>query len=466
MKKCFLVYFTLVVIVSAFNSPFDLEAAEEKPQEFKVGEKITIPDKNIVKLAFYDTSNEKNLELYIYEIPKNEIQNSEWSLSPESIEKIRVGLFGKGKVNPTNRGKIKYGWLLEENVLYREGQEQFHAFIIEDEPTDIHIPISEEALTDTSPELQVLECKSPEVEALWRKWLGEITEDLDLRGEKGFVAILFNQELKICNVWPQESTVGDLIYVGVVIAKSEQYFGLAVDYSPCALEPEMPQLYISESFPQIGLFKDIPGFKIEKFNPKRCFNSVVNITVKRTDERKQVIREGNFILQQYKRYRGTLQLGVLSSLLHEESFGLKKEEEKTTVYSKGPVDRGPEYIASLVIYSFPRYIEGLLSPGKRFTGRDILHDNRLIDRIGAVIGVGLKNPGRRFTLGLSFELLYGVNIIGVYEFVRLKELVGLEEGDEFSGKEEELPTRDYWDNKFVFGLSIDLRYVTTLFSKK
>jgi len=80
-------------------------------------------------------------------------------------------------------------------------------------------------------------------------------------------------------------------------------------------------------------------------------------------------------------------------------------------------------------------------------------------------GVGLKNPGKRFALGFSVEALYGIKAIAVWDRARVPELAaGLTEGAAFTGAESDIPTVDVWKTKFEFGMSMDLRYVTALFS--
>jgi hypothetical protein len=284
------------------------------------------------------------------------------------------------------------------------------------------------------------------------------------------VAVLFDENLKVVHLSRDYSAVGDWIFVGVLRDKAESTGNISVGYSPCAAEPEAPQVYVGDTFTVSGEQAAEVEYIIEKFPPKRCFNTQVTITVTKKGldptTRAEVTIEGEYVLQQYKRYRATLQMGVLFSNLQEQTFALMKNGAESTIYSKGPENTGPQYVTSLVIYSFPRYLSGIFSSKQRFLGRDIVHDQTFTDRIGAVLGVGIDDPGSRFYLGLSFELLYGINLIGVYEFARVNELVGLKEGDEFSGTEAEIPTRDTWKKRIVFGLSIDLRYVTALFSRE
>jgi hypothetical protein len=183
----------------------------------------------------------------------------------------------------------------------------------------------------------------------------------------------------------------------------------------------------------------------------------VTITVKKDGENST----GTFILEQYQRYRATLQFGVVFSDLNSGDFIVQEGK----IFNEGPTDRGPHYMLYTVIYAAPRYIGSLFSPKKFYEGRDILHDLGFFDRIGAVVGVGINNKiFDTFHLGFSFEVMYGVNFIGVWEFTRLNQLAeGYTLGDDFTG--ETIPQVKTWKTGFTIGLSLDLRYVYSFFSK-
>jgi len=80
--------------------------------------------------------------------------------------------------------------------------------------------------------------------------------------------------------------------------------------------------------------------------------------------------------------------------------------------------------------------------------------------------VGLTSPGRSFMLVGSLELLAGVNAVATRQFRRIDELADVEEGSTFSGTPEEIPIRSSWKNKWVFGISVDLRYITRLLASR
>jgi hypothetical protein len=178
-------------------------------------------------------------------------------------------------------------------------------------------------------------------------------------------------------------------------------------------------------------------------------------------------------LQQYDRYRGTLQLGVLLTPLHERSFGLRRGQPDTTksfIYDQGPTEDGPEYVATFVLYSLLKYapslVAGLLRGHRSdaYPGREVIHDQDFADRLGGVIGVGIRNPTKRFLAGFSFEAIYGVNALAIWEFAQIQRLEGTSVGSEFHGAETTIPTRTEWDHRFTMGMAIDLRYATELFT--
>ncbi|HEU5218584.1 MAG TPA: hypothetical protein VFU23_07985, partial [Gemmatimonadales bacterium] len=78
---------------------------------------------------------------------------------------------------------------------------------------------------------------------------------------------------------------------------------------------------------------------------------------------------------------------------------------------------------------------------------------------------GIKNPGKRFVAGLSLELIYGVSAIGVIDFAKVTQVHdSVSMTVPFKGTASDIPTVLTWKHKTTFGLSIDLRYLATLFT--
>ncbi|MGB8951423.1 MAG: hypothetical protein WCC06_01965 [Candidatus Aminicenantales bacterium] len=459
MNRIFFVSLSTVVF-SVILSPVNKLRAQCNPQPFEENSEVLIFN-NATKIVIADTSKDPIEGLISINFTRQNSSSGKWQISQNDIDMV-TSTVSKRVNKEVSRKKIKFGWFKDNTLLGR-----YQAFKLKGE-TDAQV-CGEEINEITEPSPPASGSDPHDVGVKYNEWLEEIKTDSRLSGKKDFVAVLFDENLKVIHVSRDYTAVGDWIFVGVLRDKAESTGNITVGYSPCAAEPEAPQVYVGDTFTVPGKQAAKVEYIIEKFPPKRCFNTLVTITVKKKgldpNTRAHITTEAEYVLQQYKRYRATLQMGVLFSNLQEQTFALKKDGNKTTIYSKGPENTGPQYVTSLVIYSFPRYLSGIFSSKHRFLGRDIIHDHTFTDRIGAVLGVGLNDPGCLFYLGFSFELLYGINLIGVYEFVRINELVGLKEGDEFSGTEAEIPTRAIWDKKIVFGLSIDLRYVTALFSQ-
>ena len=480
MVNKYMTFFSMITILFILNP---LVAARKKNEATTKDQECLVLKANvpirpiaghITKAIFIDTSKADNNKLFEIELQQNqklEDENGKYIiLSDENIKYIKEQLEAWGKKG-TERKHMK---LLE--YVKEEPQGQSSKFKLENEIEEEVYP--EEKPPEESPqqpqevatETQSLSSFSADQEK-WKKSLelmGKIDEDFKSRkSRKNFVAIIFDDELRPYHISRYDVSEGDLIYVGVIFMKDLSE--ISVEFLPCFLEPEVPQLFVGDEL-SIGAVQ-LEEYKMTFFPPRQCYNSNVEITIKakRLNEvnRKPESIQGRYNLKQYKRYRGTIQVGILFSDQHRESFGLKIDGAIPTIYNKGPIDKGPEYVASVIIYSFPRYIEDIFSGKTHFSGRNIIHDQKFLDRIGAVFGVGLSNPKQRFILGFSFEVIYGVNLIGAWEFVKLRKLPNnLKEGDEFSGTEEEIPLQDYWENSFMFGVSLDLRYITALFTKK
>ena len=171
-------------------------------------------------------------------------------------------------------------------------------------------------------------------------------------------------------------------------------------------------------------------------------------------------------LQQYSRYRASLNLGVLNSRPLNPNFS-----ERKGVIVEGEADkRGPEYVAAMVIHGLPHYLSSWLSTFDEKTswsykGRDLVHDHHWKDKIGLVIAAGTSDPAKRFGVGLSFELFNGVSLLGVREFAKSQVLDGVNLGDAIASGST-VPTKTEWRRSWSFGLAFDLSYVSKVFALK
>jgi hypothetical protein len=277
--------------------------------------------------------------------------------------------------------------------------------------------------------------------------------------KNGYTVLVFDAAGNLCAFNREYGIEGDAIYVGIFTPSSISW---AATFENCALEPAGPRVYVPPvTFPTLlpvtrGTGPE-PTTVLRAAGPRHCFSEQVDIVMRRDSGG---AKEYRYPLRQYRRYEATLQFGVIFSTLHDQSYGLRGD----TIFSKGPTGTGPEYAATVVLYSLPRQLAKILGKD-RYQGRDIVHDRDWQDRIGGMLGVSLQNPGRRFTAGITVEVLNGLNILLGWEWARVTELAGVTEGVELpSGAT--IPTRDRWRNAFVYGASIDLNYVAALFSQK
>jgi hypothetical protein len=289
-------------------------------------------------------------------------------------------------------------------------------------------------------------------------------ETIVRRHEKvgAYTLLVFDEKGNLCDFSREYGIEGDAIYVGIFMPGSASW---GVTFENCALEPSGPRVYVpAVTFPDLrsGEVKGPRGEPVDLVTagPRHCYSGQVDLVLRHDSGGSKA--EYRYPLLQYRRYEATLQFGVLFSTLHDETFGLRPD---STIFSKGPTANGPEYAVSVVLYSLGRQVESLLA-GRRYQGRDIVHDRNWKDLFGVMMAVSLQNPGRRFTAGLTLELLPGLNVLAGWEWARVHELAGMAEGDTLKADASAIPTKDVWRSQLVMGGSIDLNYVTALFSQK
>lgn len=318
----------------------------------------------------------------------------------------------------------------------------------------------------TAPPAETGECNSQR-----ETWESELRE----RQRSGSMTVLvFDENGELCSWNRDYGVAGDPIFVGILTPVLTDVDGrsLRVRWSPvrfenCALEPEGPRVFVGAgSFADVLSARQSDQRVLLKSSPRRCFNSGVTIVLRKLSP---AAAEFRYPLAQYQRYDATLQFGTVFTRLHDHDFGLRPVGADQVIVDRGPAGRGAEYVVSVVLYALPRQLEQMF---QRFQGRDvprgrdIVHDNSLFDRLGGQMGVSLSHPGRRFVAGLTFELFRGVSVSYAREFARVRSLNGVAVGDVFTLPAEQIPTGDAWESAWVWGASIDLRYVTALFGRK
>ena len=276
-----------------------------------------------------------------------------------------------------------------------------------------------------------------------------------------FTMLVFMNSGEICYRNRPESVEGDPIYVGIY-SDVESDTWQPVQFTPCSLQDAAPAIFVSSETVKLSSGSQTTNWTLVRIAPRTCFNEAVMI--KANGKVKGNDAQIAFSLLQYRLYRATLQLGVDFTTQHGSDFGVVTNAAgQSVIHDSAATGRGPEYVVTMVIYGLPNYLYSFIG-GPAYGGRDILHQQGWADRIGLVLGVGLTDPTRRFVGGGSLEVMYGLNVLFLAEAFRQSELDGVAAGDVFAGTADDIPTHDVWHTKFVFGLSLDLRYVQEIFS--
>jgi hypothetical protein len=296
------------------------------------------------------------------------------------------------------------------------------------------------------------------------------------RGNQSDFTVILLTDLGVCYANRHFSTEGDPLFVGY--ARTDGSIA-ALQFDKCEAASPIPKVLIGGDLATIKLEAGRePKFEVQWFMPiPQCFGKSIEFHLNKQGAPKFA----QATITQYERFRATLQVGAVFTDRHIESFGLRPEGTTKVLVSNGPeADHGPEYIASVVVYGLPHYfrrrqvtdpafVAGDTTKTPRrdpYFGREPVHDNGVADRIGLLVGVGMSQPGRRFVIGGSFEVVSGVNVFLVNESTRLTVLNGFEVGDTFTGEAKDIPLKDQWENGWAVGVSFDVRYAVALFGQK
>lgn len=162
-----------------------------------------------------------------------------------------------------------------------------------------------------------------------------------------------------------------------------------------------------------------------------------------------------FVLRVLKNYIAAFRLGVGQSNIRFNDYDLRPPAGGGTanvVTNRADEDGEPRYFVSMVFYAWHFWDNGF------WNGRDLAEPPGLLDRLNPYVGVGLKDPGREYLAGLTFELARGLDVVWGVHIARTEELTnGVTEGSAFTGAKADLPTRYEWETSAQFlGLSADL----------
>lgn len=275
---------------------------------------------------------------------------------------------------------------------------------------------------------------------------------------KNKLLVLFNREARVCYESDLMPSQGDIVYAGLVAGPDDDFDDWDIQFAQCSRQPITPPVHISGELakftPQAG-----DGFALKIGDVRRCWDKEITLTATVKQQGKEA--KGTRPVSFYERFRATLQLGALHTDLRETDFGLRDSGGQNIIYNKQPSEKGPEYVASLVVYGVPNsFLFGGLTDG--YHGRDIINEHRWQDRTGLMLLAGLKDPSDRFGVGLSFELAYGINVFVAHQWYRQRHLVGVAEGDVFAGDAASITTKLDWNTDTSFGLSFDMRYLMAL----
>lgn len=176
----------------------------------------------------------------------------------------------------------------------------------------------------------------------------------------------------------------------------------------------------------------------------------VTLTIDNTAAPKQTF-------QLFARTTAVIHLGVLNSKLRDSDFTLRTNGGTSVIADRETQARGPEYVAMVVLQGLPHYFQ----KGLAYQGRDLVHETAPADRLGLAFSFGLKDPGKRFGLGLGYEIARGINFVVIHEWLKRSRLDGVSVGDTFSG---DIPKTNEWAKGWSVGITFDSAYLSRLFS--
>lgn len=299
--------------------------------------------------------------------------------------------------------------------------------------------------------------------AEWRRQLGRTGRHED---RDPFTLLVFRASGTPCASNRDFGVQGSPILVGVLVDDPTQWQQVRATYDPCSLMPAAPNVLVNGKLSEItGTTSASRRLLLLTFEPRRCYNASLRAGFEgvATDAAAPRAVKGDVALQQYPRYRATIQLGVLNTQLQETQFGIRDSSGTRFVYDKGPANRGPTYVGTLVLYGLPHAVASIFSKDRSYEGREVIHETGLADRIGLALGTSLTSPTRRFFVGLTGEVLYGINVLGGWEAVAVPEPVGVGADSRFFGTGTEVPTRRRWrTSRLIGGVSVDLAYAARL----
>lgn len=287
-----------------------------------------------------------------------------------------------------------------------------------------------------------------------------------------FAIVILTDDNQVCYTNPEieRQAVGDPIYVGIYT--TDAYTWASPRFAPCSLQTSAPRYNAPASGTTVfGLLSGRQrGERVvlptTPPSPQRCYDENVEISIEGRTIAGAATTPLRHNLRQYPRYHFTLQLGAYNATVQQHTFGLRMVDGKNVIYDRGPANGGPEYFASVVVYAFPRYLATLARSRALYPGRDLVHDQRPLDRLSLILGSGLSNPSRHLVAGFGVEVVNGISLTYTYSKRRISSLApGVNLGDAFTGTAAEIPTSEDWTDEWAAGISLDLGYALRMFSR-
>jgi hypothetical protein len=283
-----------------------------------------------------------------------------------------------------------------------------------------------------------------------------------------YTVLVLHPELGLCYASRQFGVQGEPIVTGIYTNSTYQLPNLKLD--PCSPRPSGPRVFApTAAIKAPGA--QASGFELLLPRADVCYDDSVTITLASKKANLDTSRPATDVttsqaLKQYQRYHATVQLAALFTSNQQHTFALRPGPNSTSLITdQGPDKTGPEYYAALMVYGAPHYLRQVFG-GQSYDGRELTNENGPLDRTSFVLGAGLSKPADRVAAGLSYEVIRGISILGMYERARISLLNGVNVGDAFTGTKDLIPQKSSWRGKIVWGIGIDARYAMAVFTGK
>ncbi|MFZ1682794.1 MAG: hypothetical protein WAU88_01565 [Candidatus Zixiibacteriota bacterium] len=155
-------------------------------------------------------------------------------------------------------------------------------------------------------------------------------------------------------------------------------------------------------------------------------------------------------------YSVGIRLGVLSSNIGFNDFQVRRVPslDTTAVVNLGDTTNASRYYLSVIFYEWD--LMGITTPTRNFAEKSKFH-------LFPYVGLGLKDVGKEFFVGLSLEIARGLALDGGLHVARVDELgAGVKLGDSTSGTAADLPIQHRTRYKAAFGVSVDLGVIARM----